>query len=92
MKKCSELYLYPAQSSKTAARESKFRSQVEAEGGWVGRVWVVGCDWVWGWVGSVVLVRVRWWVGKVVGHEACEHELETRETVNLVTNGETRGA
>ena len=50
---------------------------------------VIGCG---GGVGSVVLVRVRWWVGKVVGHEACEHELETRETVNLVTNGETRGA
>ena len=39
-------------------------------------------------VGAAV-VGVRWWVRKVVGHEACEHDLETRETVNLVTNGET---
>ena len=28
-------------------------------------------------------------VKQVVGHEACEHDLETRETVNLVTNGKT---
>ena len=54
-------------------------------------MWGGGCVGRWG---SVVLVR---WSecgggGKVVGHEAGEHELETRETVNLVTNGETRGA
>ena len=79
MKKCSELYLYPAQSSKTAAQESSSEVRWRREGGWVSQVWVgVG-------VGSVVSVRVvgvRWWVGKVVGHEACEHELEAGEKLS----------
>ena len=47
--------------------------------GWLG---VIGCGG--GKCGVGVVVGVRKWVGKVVGHEVCEHELETRETVNLV--------
>ena len=53
-------------------------------------MWGGGCGG--GKCGVGAVVGVRWRVGKVVGHEACEHELETRETVNLVTNGKTRGA
>ena len=45
MKKCSELYLYSAHSSKTAAQESISEVRWRREGGWVSRVWV----WVWRW-------------------------------------------
>ena len=55
---------------------------------WGSKVWECRCGILKRCVGAAV-VGVRWWVRKVVGHEACEHDLETRETVNLVTNGET---